>query len=543
MEKHISRRNFLKGALVTGASAAVTATALGGCVPQERSQAAANGDATSSKQWSWTVKPSPVPDSDIVEVLDTEICIIGAGATGVPAALAAAHSGADCIVMQKTDRITTNGWSAAAFGSKRFLEAGQTYDLVQIYKDFAELANGRDNGRVVQLFLHRSGEVMDYILDHTTEKTPVLLPSGHTFGWYVNNDMATRYTQFRELLELMGQKAEAAGARFLWETPAVQLVQDDTGDVTGVIGQRKNGSYVKINASKGVIMATGDLSDDPEMLECYAPLLVGVQSMHGAPVNTGDGFKMAMWAGASMDSAPHCIMMHFDPTWLPEGGAPFSGIPWLRVNLRGERFANENLGYQSVVTSVRLQPEQYAFQICDSRWAEHVHDYKHPNSHSRSTADPAHDWQDAIKRGAIVQADTIEELADAYGIDKAALVKTVERYNELVAKGVDEDFGVRSDYFGWNGITEAPFFIIKRAPGVLATVSGLTVNEQLQVLDTNGSPLPGLYAGGDASGSYYGNDYPLFITGGSLGRAFCFGVLAVRSALGKLDEPVTGLGR
>jgi hypothetical protein len=174
MEKHISRRKFLKGALVTGASAAVTATALGGCVPQERSQEAANGDAAGLRQWSWTVKPSPTPGSD--------------------------------------------------------------------------------------------------------------------------------------------------------------------------------------------------------------------QSIHGAPVNTGDGFKMAMRAGAGMDSAPHCIMMHFDPTWLPEGGAPFSGSPWLRVNLRGERFANENLGYQSVVTSVRLQPEQYAFQICDSRWAEHVHDHKHPNSHGRSTA-------------------------------------------------------------------------------------------------------------------------------------------------------------
>lgn len=79
-------------------------------------------------------------------------------------------------------------------------------------------------------------------------------------------------------------------------------------------------------------------------------------------------------------------------------------------------------------------------------------------------------------------------------------------------------------------------------PGLLCTAGGLTINEKLEVLNEAGEPMGGLYAAGNASGSYYGDNYPLFITGGSHGRAWTFGVLAARSALGLLDEPVDTLG-
>ena len=116
--------------------------------------------------------------------------------------------------------------------------------------------------------------------------------------------MSTRYAQFRELLNIMAEKAIAKGAEIYYETPAQQLVQDDSGAVTGVIAQRADGSYIRVNASKGVILATGDLSDDPEMLECFAPHVVGIHGMHSEHCNTGDGHKMGLWAGAAMD-LPH----------------------------------------------------------------------------------------------------------------------------------------------------------------------------------------------------------------------------------------------
>lgn len=531
-----------------GAAAAAAAMAgLTGCgKPKQQAETkAASGAAKSGDKqgvrWSWDVAPEPVPDSKIKKTVDCDICVIGAGAAGVPAAMAAAQDGAKTILLSKTEAIATNGWCVAAFNSKRFTDKGATYDIPQIFRDFSDLANGRDDGRVVNLFLRRSGEAIDYVLDNVPDMPPVLYPDehGHSFGWYVNDDFSTRYVQFKKLLEKVLAKATDAGAEVMWSTPAEQLIKDDKGRVTGVLAKEKSGDYVRVNASKGVILATGDISDDEEMLECYCPILVGVKNMHGNPCNTGDGHKMGLWAGAKMDMAPHGIMMHFDPTWLPEGYAPYSGNPWLRVNKKGERYSNENLGYQTVVTACRLQPDQECFQIVDSNWAKHCNDYKHPNSHSRFSPAPEKDWEDSVKRGAIKKSDTIEGLADAYGIDKDTLVATVKRYNELVDKGVDEDYGVRSDYFVWNGIKEPPFYAIKRAPGVLATVGGLAVNDKLQCIDEKSDkPIEGLYAVGDASGSFYGYDYPLFITGGSLGRSIAFGVLAVKSALGTLDKPI-----
>ncbi|MEA5019221.1 MAG: FAD-dependent oxidoreductase [Gordonibacter sp.] len=544
MTTQISRRNFLTGAAVAGAAAALGGMA--GCSPQGSSTKKENASSANNKastRWSWETKPEPIAESEIKETIDTDICVVGFGSSGTTCAMAAAQSGAKVVVLQKLDQVITNGWCVASYNSKHFLDAGKTYNLPAIYNDFANLSNGRDNPKVVWQFLNHSGEVIDYIIRQTPELTPVLLDSGHTMGWYINNDMSTRYDQFKKLLNAVADKAIAAGAEIRYNTPAVQLVQDDSGKVTGVIGKSKNG-YVKVNASKGVILCTGDTSDDKEMLEAYCPIMQGVQSMHGAACNTGDGQKMGMWAGAAMDPGPHTMMMHFDPTWMPEGNSPYSGIPWLRVNLKGERFGNENLGYQSHVTQVRFQPEMTAFQIIDKNWDQHAPkgDYPHPNSHSRSTADPANDWKSAIDRGAIIEASTLEELAEKTGIDKKNFLNTVKRYNELVDKGVDEDFGVNSTFISYNGIKEAPFYAIKRMPGVLSTCGGLTINEKLEVLNNDGNPIGGLYAAGNASGSYYGDDYPLFITGGSHGRAWTFGVLSARSALGKLDDPIDVLG-
>lgn len=542
MESKITRRNFLAGAALTMAGAA--AAGMTGCAPEPKlSSTGGSSSSGAGTRWSWETTPEPIAASDIAETIDTDICIVGLGSAGATSAMAAAQSGAKVVVLQKLDQVITNGWCVAAFNSKMFLDAGKTYDLAEIYKDFAELSNGRDNPKVVQTFLRRSGEVVDYVIGQTPDFTPVMQGSGHTYGWYINNDMATRYEQFKLLLNAITDKAVAAGAEIRYNTPAVQLVQDESGRVTGVIGEGPDG-YVQVNAAKGVILCTGDLSDDEEMLEAYCPIMLGVHSMHGAPCNTGDGHKMGLWAGASMDPAPHTMMMHFDPTWMPEGNAPYSGIPWLRVNLEGERFGNENLGYQSHVTQVRFQPEMTAFQIIDKNWDQHAPkgDYPHPNSHSRGTADPVNDWASALERGAIVQADTLEELADKCGINKENFLATVKRYNELVDKGVDEDYGMDGTFLSYNGIKEAPFYAIKRMPGLLCTAGGLTINEKLEVLNEEGQPLGGLYAAGNVAGSYYGDDYPLFITGGSHGRAWTFGVLAARSALGKLDESVATLG-
>ncbi len=539
MKKGITRRSFLTGA----AASAVMATGLAGC-STHRSRSddannASNGTVSDDNRWSWSKAPDAIPDSDISDTYDCDICIVGLGAAGAPSAMYSAMHGAKTVVLQKGDHAISNGWCANAINNKAWLDSGGApFDTTELYAQFAPYANGRDNPRLVKTFLDRGGEVMNWILDQTTEIPPVCVEHGQTLGWYENNDFQTRYSRYADLLNLMAQKAEDAGAQMLWNTPAQQLITDGNGTVTGVIGQTQDGNYVKVNASKGVLLACGDITDDQEMVECYAPLLSGIQNLHGAPNNTGDAIKMGSWIGAQVTPAPHAIMMHFDPTRLPEGDAPFSGIPWLRVNENGERFANEDLPYQSVVLSVAAQPDRVAFQICDRNWMNHINDYPNPNSHSRENPDPEGNWNKFLGTGAIKQANTLEELADAAGInDKQTFVATVNHYNELCDKGHDDDFGVNGTFMSYNAIKEPPFYAIKRIPNVLATVGGLQVNDHNQVLSQDGGTIGHLYAAGDDAGSFYGHEYPMFLPGGSIGRGFILGILAVKDALGDYDTP------
>ena len=530
----MSRRSFVVGT----AAAAVGATAAAGlAVADEAAEAPAKG------AWSWSEKPADITDDQISQTIDCDVCIIGLGAGGAPSALYAATHGLSTVVLQKGDHAISNGWCANAINNKAWLESGgEPFNTTELFSDFVNYTNGRENGVLVKMFIERGGEVMNWVLDQTTEIEPQIVEQGQTIGWFNADDFQSRYARFAELLTLMSDKAEEAGAQMLWDTPAVRLCTSENGaTVTGAIGQNADGEYIKVNASKGVLLACGDVTDDPEMVECFCPLLSGVRSLHGYPNNTGDGVRMGSWIGAKITPAPHALMMHFDPTWLPEGNAPLSGIPWLRVNINGKRFGNENMDYQAVVTSVSLQPEKVAFQICDSNWFDNCEaaDYfPHPNSHSRENPDPKGNWEHFLETGAIKQADTLEELAECYGIDAENLVATVARYNELIEKGNDDDFGVRADFLPYLAIKEPPFYAIKRVPSVLASVGGVQVNDDLRVLRDDDEPFNGLYACGDVAGSFYGHEYPLHLPGGSIGRGFVFGILSVKAMCGDLESTV-----
>ena len=532
----MSRRSFIAGA--STAAIAAGAVASGAALADEAAE-----ETTAQGHWSWSTKPEPITDDQISTTYDCDVCIVGLGAGGAPSALYAATHGLNVVVLQKGDHAISNGWCANAINNKAYLATGgEPFDTAELFSDFVQYTNGRENGTLVKMFIERGGEVMNWVLDQTTEIEPQIVEKGQTIGWYEADDFQTRYARFAEVLQLMADKAEAAGATMLWDTPAIRLcTSEDGGTVTGVIAQDAEGNYVKVNASKGVLLACGDVTDDAEMTECFCPLLSGVRSLHGYPYNTGDGVRMGSWIGAKITPAPHALMMHFDPTWLPEGNAPLSGIPWLRVNLNGKRFGNEDVSYQSVVTAVSLQPEKVAFQICDSNWFENLEAanyFPNPNSHSRENPDPQGNWAHFIETGAIKTADTLEDLADCYGIDKEAFVATVARFNELCDKGVDEDFGMPSEFMPYLAIKEPPFYAIKRVPSVLASVGGVQINDDLRVLRDNDEPFNGLYACGDVAGSFYGHEYPLSLPGGSIGRGFTFGILSIKAMCGDLESTV-----
>ena len=126
--------------------------------------------------------------------------------------------------------------------------------------------------------------------------------------------------------------------------------------------------------------------------------------------------------------------------------------------------------------------------------------------------------------------DTLDELAASIDMDPAVLASTVERFNELVAAGKDEDFN--SDFTLAVSIDTPPFKAVEAPPCALAMMGGPQINEAMAVLDEDYAPIPGLYAAGNCAGGFYGPNYPMQVQSG-LARAFCTvsGYLAAKNAL------------
>lgn len=135
--------------------------------------------------------------------------------------------------------------------------------------------------------------------------------------------------------------------------------------------------------------------------------------------------------------------------------------------------------------------------------------------------------EDVAKRKAVIEdlintwkADTLEELAEKLGIEnKDEFISQVDRYNEYVSNGSDEEFGVEKKYL--TPIKKAPFYGIHRHIRLTLACSGVVVDGDLQCLDKDGKKIEGLYAAGNTAGSFYGAiDYPLSIAGLNLGRNY-----------------------
>lgn len=552
----ISRRALLTGSLATVAVVGVGATAARG---------ASIADAEEQGgQWSWSVPPEPVADEDIAETYECEICVVGAGNAGNSAALYAAMHGVNVVVLQKEATTCNNGQSTAYFRDWKNEETGTTsangagfadgsigvssgvpqqeWEISSVLQSYADLTGGITNLALVRRHILASNDAIMWLastvtdpaatFSNSTTLTPnrvfwnaeeddsgvdrIILNPSVVGNWRFNVNCA--------------EMAQNNGAVYLFSTPARQLVTDASGAVTGVIGQREDGSYVKVSASRGVILCCGDISHDEEMLRCYCPKAVGLTPLGVMGTNTGDGTKMGLWVGAAIEDAPTNVQYHLD-LLSPQ---PFKGVPWLTVNIRGERFTNENQDYGDITNAFVLQPDHTVYQIIDSHLLDNISAYTrafYPSSSQESV-------DDAVEHGTGFVADSISELAEEIGLDAEKLVATVDRYNSMVDAGEDTDYGVDPEILKLNGIKEPPFYAFKYTSGLIIACVGLKSDEYMRVLDEQDEPIVGLYAAGNAQGSFFGHGYDHELGGWSLGRAKVGGILAVKSAMGTIDEPI-----
>ena len=526
METNLTRRGFLTGAATTGALAAFGA--LAGCAPAAP-QAASNGSdlaqtgEAAAAGWSWETAPAPIADGDIVATVESDIVIVGAGLAGVTAACRATELGASVTVVEKMPFPSSRGGHYAAYQSRAMTEAGMTNDPKdEIVADWMRFSGNRTKEELAWLFMDRSSEVMDWLDDLSGDALNIIPIYTHYAGpqYYehigthvIRGDFPDNENKISAPVYFMWKQAKSQGASFVFDTPAEQLVKE--GDrVTAVIAKGADG-YVKYVGTKAVVLATGDISGDPEMIEAYGDKLglkpvVNAYTPEGA--NTGDGQKMGMWVGGRMQEYPVPTMIHL----IRYCGLSFG---FMYVNQEGRRFMNEDVRGGFACATIMHLPQTTAYCIWGQNRAAAGGPWGAINFvHGEyfTTQEVIDRWDNDTDGFNIVKADTREEVISQLG-PPAETIDTIERYNGMCAAGADTDFYKTADKLIPIGEGDGPFYGAAFTPGFLTSLGGLRTDVHLRVLDATDTPIEGLYNAGCMIGNFYSATYTFAMEGMNYG--------------------------
>ena len=332
-------------------------------------------------------------------------------------------------------------------------------------------------------------------------------------------------------------------------TPATALLSDDSGKVTGAVVRSPEGE-LRINASRGVVLATGGFPNDVQRRkELFPKTPTGREHWTLSPQETtGDGISLATSVGARFKTD-----VKSPAAWCPVSLVPYrngrTGVfPHIMdrakpgsigVRADGKRFVNEANGYYDYVEALlAATPEGEtveSWQIADSRFVR-----KFPLGMAKPLPVPLFPY---LRSGYLIKGRTLEELATKCGIDPAELRRTVERFNANARDGVDPDFGRGGTAFNRYGgdpthqpnpslgpIEKGPFYAVRVVPGSFGTFAGIDTDGRSRALNDDGEPISGLYVAGNDQTNVMGGHYP---AGGiNLGPALTFGYIAGRHLAG-----------
>ncbi|WP_322937616.1 FAD-dependent oxidoreductase [Nocardioides bizhenqiangii] len=324
------------------------------------------------------------------------------------------------------------------------------------------------------------------------------------------------------------------GGTLATEHHVVDVRRDGAGRVTAVVVDTPTGP-VDVGAHRGVIVAAGGYEGSPELRELHGTPGSAAWTMAPRGTNTGDLIEACAKAGAATDYSGEGW---FCPGLAqPDGSGTFTlGFRGgLMVDQTGRRYANECLPYDRFGRIMAAAPERIpSWFVFDNREGGRL----------PAIAMPEGDPAEHLAAGTWVTAESIEDLAEAIGVEPAVLTETVGRFNGFAAAGVDDDFGRGEDEYdtffaGGTGPNKAltptdqpPYYAARFVLSDLGTKGGLVTDSAGRVLDAaTEAAIPGLYATSNSVTSVFGSRYPG--PGAPLGAAMVFGSLAVRDLLGE----------
>lgn len=577
---------------ISGATITTNAVkkAAASCIEQAMGVHTAGGDtAASSSDEDWLGTEPEIDESKVAKTVDVDVAVVGCGIAGVAACRSVAEDGGLVAAFEKADGPQCRSGEYAVINGKVQAKWGRdTWTREQI-DDIIDShmveSTYRCKRSIMSKWAHNIGDAFDWWVEanpdlyyaETTRSAipdenadnfiiPIFYPLPEHYDW--KQERFPCYPTSVEFkpdqhvtVEANMQKAIDTGNVQTFYGCFVEKLIMENGRCVGLYARdAATGEYIKCNASKGVILSTGDYSQNTKMLKHFCPEVIenNIQCLftnvdvEGNFTNQGDGIQLGMWAGAQVQQS-HAPMIHH-----MGGGADLAGVGvmgnagFLNLDLNGKRFMNEDLPGQQLENQIELQKNRESWQIFDSNWPEQLpympaahggacyyEDYASAdegpknNTTYRNYKSP-YQLEAAVADGRAVKADTLEELvAKIYPDDTAAqqtALDSIQRYNELAKAGYDEDFHKPASRM-W-AVENGPFYADKFTTALLLVcIGGLESDEDCHTFDADRNVIPGLYVAGNIQGNRFATEYPIGLKGVSHSMAMYYGYVAGKNAL------------
>ncbi|AKL94322.1 fumarate reductase flavoprotein subunit [Clostridium aceticum] len=439
----------------------------------------------------------PAPQAPEVSDIETDVLVIGGGGAGLVSAITAAENGAKVVLVEKMPMVGGNTMISAtgftASDTALHEEAGVPFTVEDHINRTMDMGKDIPDEELVRLLAEESNAVYEWLTSlglsyKLNEDEPWwIIPTEGHYGAQL-------------VAAFQNEAAKHSDLEIRLNNKATELVVED-GNVVGAKVEDKDGNVYTIKAN-AVVLATGGFGNAPDLIGEYNPKFAGAHNVMSTAGPTGDGFRMATAVGAATrDMEYHQMRPLATPGyWIRESVISQEGLGGVLVNKDGERFANETLRPLDLVPEVLAQKDSVAYVIFDA-------DVYATNN-----------GKAAVERGGMIEADTIEELAEKLGLDAEVVAATVAAYNE----GQDE-----FDRETMGKVTTAPFYGVEVAPSSHYTMGGLVFNRNAEILDEAGNPILGLYGAGEILGGLYG---PGRLAGNNTLDDVVFGKIAGKNA-------------
>ena len=577
---------------ISGATVTTNAVkkAAASCIEQAMGVKADGADSSAAaSENDWLGTEPEIDESKVTKTVDVDVAVVGCGVAGVAAVRSIAEDGGKVAAFEKADGpqcrsgeyAVINGNVQAKWGRNTWTRE----QIDEIVDSHMVESTYRCKRSIMSKWAHNIGDAFDWWVEanpdlyyaETTRSAipdenannfliPIFYPLPENYDW-----KQERFPCYPTSVEFLPNQSVTVNANMqkAVDTGNVEtfygcfvekLIMEDGRCVGLYARDAATGEYIKCNAAKGVILSTGDYSQNTKMLQHFCPEVIenNIQCLftnmdvEGSFTNQGDGIQLGMWAGAQVQQS-HAPMIHH-----MGGGADLSGVGvmgnagFLNLDLNGKRFMNEDLPGQQLENQIELQKNRESWQIFDSNWPQQLpympaahggacyyEDYASEaegpknNTTYRNYKSP-YQLEAAVADGRAVKADTLEELvAKIYPDDTAAqqtALESIQRYNQLAKDGYDEDFHKPASRM-W-ALENGPFYADKFTTALLLVcIGGLESDENCHTFDADRNVIPGLYVAGNVQGNRFATEYPIGLKGVSHSMAMYYGYVAGKNAM------------